>query len=101
VSERVKVARTQDLKEGAGIQVQVGDKQFAVFKCDNQVYAVNGVCPHRGGPLGEGFVQGGRVACPWHGWTFDVKTGKHAMNPAIEVPSYPVTVEGDDVYVTV
>ncbi len=101
MSEKVKVAKTSELQEGVGVAVQAGGQTVAVFKCGGQVYAVNNVCPHRGGPLAEGFVDGGRVSCPWHGWTFDVKTGQHAMNPGITIPSYPVSIEGDDVYVTV
>lgn len=101
MADKVKVAKASELQEGVGLAVQAGGQTVAVFKCDGQIYAVNNVCPHRGGPLAEGFVQGGRVSCPWHGWAFDVKTGQHAVNPGIQVPSYPVTVEGDDVYVTV
>ena len=101
MSEKVKVAKSSELQEGVGMAVQAGGQTIALFKCDGQISAINGVCPHRGGPLAEGFVQGGRVVCPWHGWAFDVKTGSHAMNPGIKVPSYPVSVEGDDVYVTV
>jgi NAD(P)H-dependent nitrite reductase small subunit len=101
VAEKVKVAKASELTEGVGVQVQAGARHVALFRCDGQLYAIDGICPHRGGPLGEGFLQGGRVSCPWHGWTFDVKTGAHAMNPGIKIPSYPVSVEGDDVYVTV
>ena len=101
MAEKVKVARASDLAEGTGIQVQAGDKQLAVFKCDGQIYAIHGICPHRGGPLGEGFLQGAHVSCPWHGWQFDVKSGANSMNPGIKVPSYPVTVEGEDVFVEV
>ena len=101
MSDKVKVAKASELQEGVGIAVQAGGQTIAIFKCGGEISAVNNVCPHRGGPLAEGFVQDGRVACPWHGWAFEIKTGKHAMNPAIQIPSYPVTIEGDDVYVTV
>jgi len=55
--------------------------------------------PHRGGPLGEGDLKGQIVTCPWHGWQYDVTTGKLATNPAVGVENYPVEVRGDDIFV--
>jgi nitrite reductase/ring-hydroxylating ferredoxin subunit len=62
---------------------------------------MDNTCPHRGGPLAEGFLQGTKVACPWHGWGFDVTSGTSTMNPGMKLGCYPVSVEGDDVYLTV
>lgn len=58
---------------------------------------MNNVCPHRGGPLGQGIIEDGKIICPWHAWAFDVKTGVavHTANAKVEV--YEVKVEGDDV----
>ena len=54
---------------------------------------------HRGGPLGEGELDGKIVVCPWHGWRYDVTTGVNELNPSISVQKYQVKVEGDDLLV--
>lgn len=101
MAEKIKVGRVSDVPAGAGLTVTAAGRQIAVFNLDGQILAVDGTCPHRGGPLGEGFVSNGKVSCPWHGWTFDVKSGVSSMNPGLKIPCYPVTVEGDDVYLVV
>jgi nitrite reductase/ring-hydroxylating ferredoxin subunit len=62
-------------------------------------YALDGICPHAGGPLGKGAVHGCIVTCPWHGWQFDVTNGQHCLNANIRQATFPVRVEGDEVYV--
>jgi nitrite reductase/ring-hydroxylating ferredoxin subunit len=101
VPEKVKVAKASDLVEGGGISVQLNGKAVALFKVSGQVYAIDGTCPHRGGPLAEGFLQGTKVSCPWHGWTFDVTTGAHSMNPSVKQPCMAASIEGEDVFLTV
>jgi len=75
--------------------------QVAVFNVDGELCAINNICPHRGGPLGEGDLEGTLVSCPWHGWQFDVKTGKSPVNPAASVKTYPCRIEGVEVVVEV
>ena len=90
-------ARVSDLRPGEGKQVIVRYKPMALFNVEGQFYAINYICPHMGGPLGEGKLDGFVVSCPWHGWTFDVRTvlpdhpGGHAVS------AYEVLVEGDEV----
>lgn len=92
------VAKTGDVKPGEGKIAEVGGKSFAVFNIDGKFHCIDNTCCHRGGPLGDGEVDGAIVTCPWHGWRYDVTTGKClAPNPAASVPSYKVTVEGDEV----
>ncbi len=95
----VKVARTQDLPSGRGRVVAVAGHTLALFNVDGAVYAIDNACPHRGGPLGEGDLDGRVVTCPWHAWRWDVTTGCHVNNPAVRVACFPVTVQGDDVLV--
>ena len=52
--------------------------------------------PHRGGPLGQGVIEGGKVVCPWHGWQWDPKTGQAVQNPAAKIAVYPLKVESGD-----
>jgi nitrite reductase (NADH) small subunit len=77
------------------------DRIVALFHADGEFYAMDGVCPHQGGPLGKGVLQGCVVTCPWHGWQFDVRTGQHVTNRAVRHFTFPVKVEGNDVYVDV
>jgi len=94
-----KVGTVRDLAPGEGKVVEVGGHEVALFNVNGTFYALNNVCPHRGGPLGEGFLEGEIVTCPWHGWKFDVTTGVSPENPRAKVASFPVKVEGEDLYV--
>ena len=71
----VKVATTEEIPEGSIRHVLVHDKPIALCNVEGHFYAVNAVCPHMGGPLASGRLAGCVVTCPWHGWTFDVRTG--------------------------
>lgn len=95
-----RVCRRSDLAEGEAIVEDVDGTTVAVFLADGEVYALDGVCPHQGGPLGQGKVEDGCVYCPWHGWQFELETGEHVHGKKSAL-TYPVTVEGGDVYVTV
>ncbi len=61
--------------------------------------AIDNECPHRGGPLAEGFLEDGKVMCPWHAWAFDLKTGLCEHDPKERVTVHDLQVEGDDVLV--
>jgi nitrite reductase (NADH) small subunit len=79
----------------------VGEKVVCVANVEGRLSAMDNVCLHRGGPLGQGVVTGGKVICPWHGWAWDPQTGEAAHAPQIRVAIYPLKVEGDDVFVEV
>ena len=96
-----KVAKKADVPEGSGKVIQAGDKTIALFNCDGSFYAIENTCKHRGGPLGEGSLSGRQVACPWHGWEYDVTSGACSMNPSIQMQTFSVKVEGDDLLVAV
>jgi nitrite reductase/ring-hydroxylating ferredoxin subunit len=95
----VRVTGTTDVKSGQGIVVEVNGKTLAVFNIDGALHAIDNTCIHRGGPLGEGDLEGSVVTCPWHGWQYDVTTGACVANPAAKVERYEVKVEGTDVKV--
>jgi len=63
--------------------------------------ATDNVCPHRGGPLGEGTLDGSIVTCPWHGWRFDVNTGQSPVIPTAKVERFDCVIEGNDVKVKI
>ena len=101
MSNFVRVASTSDLKPGENKVVEVNGEQVALFNVDGEFFAINNTCLHRGGPLGEGFLEGDVVTCPWHGWRYNVKTGTNVVMPNQKVESYQVKVEGNDVLVSV
>jgi nitrite reductase/ring-hydroxylating ferredoxin subunit len=96
---RVAVAATGDIPVGEGRVVDAAGMTLALFNVGGTYYAIDNGCPHRGGPLGEGDVDGALVACPWHGWRWDVTTGANANNPAVRVACFPVTVDGERIVV--
>src|SRR6266513_2004184 len=96
----VKVANAKDLTPGTATAAEVDGNRIAVFNVGGAFYAIEDTCPHAGGPLSEGQVDGDKVICPWHDAAFDLKTGDVLSPPAFEgVKSFRVVVEGDDVKV--
>lgn len=85
--------------EGEAREYQIGDKTICIANTDAGYAALDNVCVHRGGPLGQGVVDGNKVICPWHGWTFDAHTGACTHNPNARAAAYPLKIEGDDVLV--
>lgn len=77
-----------------------GDKMICVANVNGEISAMDNVCLHRGGPLGEGVIEDGKVICPWHGWAWDPKTGE-AQVPGAKVAVYPVKIENGDVLLEV
>ena len=91
-------AREAALAEGAAVSVDIGGHTYALFRIDGKVRAIDGLCPHEGGPLAEGTVSKGVVTCPWHGWTFDACTGCSLEPAGNDVAHYPTLVEEGNVY---
>jgi len=89
-----------DVAPGTAKLVAVDGKEIALFNVDGTFYALDNECPHRGGPLGEGDLEGCIVTCPWHAWQYDVRTGE-SITDDLKVARYDVKVEGGDVLVAV
>jgi len=98
---RAKIAETGELDPGQCKIVEVDGKTLAVFNVGGAFYATDNTCLHRGGPLGEGELEGPVVTCPWHGWRYDVTSGANVNNPAVKVACFPVKVEGSSVFVEI
>jgi nitrite reductase/ring-hydroxylating ferredoxin subunit len=94
-----RAALVAEIPAGAIREVQVSGKAVALANVQGKFYAINSVCLHRGGPLGQGELHGTVVTCPWHGWDYDVTSGKVVQNPSMAVPCYPTEVRGDEVFV--
>jgi nitrite reductase (NADH) small subunit len=101
MSDFVKAATVAEIPPGTAREAVVNGKPVALFNVDGAFYATSNTCLHRGGPLGQGMLDGPTVMCPWHAWTWDVTTGENASNPVLKIETYEVKVEGDDVLVKV
>jgi nitrite reductase/ring-hydroxylating ferredoxin subunit len=101
MAEFIKVAKISDIPEGESRIVQAGTQEIALFNVRGAIHAIGNTCLHQGGPLGEGWLDGPVVTCPWHGWTYDVTTGRCTLAPGVSVPKYAVKIEGGDVFVEV
>jgi len=101
MAEFVKLATLAELTPGVGKEVEHGGRVYALFNVGGVVSAVDGLCPHQGGPIADGEVEGTCVTCPWHGWAFDVRTGATTVNKRMKIDVFEVKVEGGDVLVAV
>jgi nitrite reductase/ring-hydroxylating ferredoxin subunit len=90
-----RLMRASELPPGTATEVVAGERVIALFNVAGKFYALDGVCPHQGGPLGDGMLEGCVVTCPWHGWQFDVRSGQHQFNAQITQPRFEVRVEDD------
>jgi nitrite reductase/ring-hydroxylating ferredoxin subunit len=95
----VKVATVNEVPEGTVKHILVHDKPMALCRAEGGFYAINAVCPHMGGPLASGQLAGCVLTCPWHGWTFDVRTGLPDHPGGHAVSRYEVRVAGEDILV--
>lgn len=97
----VKVAEKGVLPEGTGMVLEVEGKEVALFNAAGTFHAIDNVCRHQGGPLGDGSLEGTTVMCPWHGWEYDVTTGSCLTNPNARQAKYMVKVEGNDILIEI
>lgn len=97
----VKVASKGDVPPDGGVVVEVQGRRIAIFNVGGEFYAIEDACPHRGGPLGSGYVDPEEltVQCPWHGWEFYLQTGNSTFSSNARVECFPIKVEGDDLMV--
>jgi nitrite reductase (NADH) small subunit len=97
----IKAGKASELDEGKSQIVNANNKELALFKIEGKVYALENTCPHRGGPLVEGYLEGSEVTCPWHAWVFDVKTGVCQTMPDTKQPTFKVKIESGEILVEV
>lgn len=95
----VKVARIDEMPAGTVREFQADGRMIALSNVDGKFYAMDNNCLHRGGPLGEGPLEGGVVTCPWHGWQFNVADGTSCANKEVKARTYVVQVQGNDILV--
>ncbi len=100
-TDYVTVAQVDQVPPGTCRTIEVNGIFLALCNIHGAFLAVDNTCPHAGGPLGEGCLDGDLIVCPWHGWRFNVHTGERRENPEIRVACIEVRVQGSDVQVKV
>lgn len=83
------------------MEATIGPNSYAICNVQGRLHALDGMCPHAGGPLGQGTVSGDAIMCPWHAYEFDPATGENLDNPLMRVETVPLKVEGEDILIEV
>ena len=89
----VEVGELEEFGDSGRLHVRVGDRDLALFLIDGSVFAIDNLCPHRGGPLVRGHLEGDTLRCPLHHWSFNVRTGQSVDHPGARVGCYQVRLE--------
>ena len=93
----VKVGSLSSLPPGSVMEAVVGEDSFAICNSGGELHALWGICPHAGGPIGQGTMQDNIVVCPWHEWAYDCRTGENDFDPSVKLDRFAIKVEGDDI----
>lgn len=97
--EFVAVAKVGDIPLGKGQAFEVGERIIAIFNDGGTLFAIDDMCPHMGASLAEGHLEESAVACPWHGWRFDVRDGSWCDNRRLKTDAFEVRVVDDRIEV--
>ena len=95
----VKVAAVPPAHADATLEVMAGGQPVALCRIQGEWRAIGGVCPHRGGPLAYGALEGEHLLCPWHAWAFHTATGANDFDPTFRVATYDVKVEDGAIWI--
>jgi nitrite reductase/ring-hydroxylating ferredoxin subunit len=99
VAEFVSVGRVADFPLGQGRLVIVGGRHIALFRLDDGFFAIDNLCLHHAGPLCEGDIDEGVVTCPWHGWSYHIRSGALVQDPRVGVVKHNTRVVDNEVQV--
>lgn len=102
MSQWVRLCAAQSAPVPGGVmEAEAKGVAVCLANVDGKLAAMDNWCPHRRGPLGQGWVEGKAVVCPWHSWAFDADTGIALPPERSKVDVFPVKIEGDDVFVDI
>ena len=102
MAEWTRLCSKSELPEtGEAREFPLGERMVCVANVTGSYLAMDNVCLHQGGPLGQGVIVRGKVVCPWHGWAYDPATGELDRRPGQRVQIYPIKLDGEDVLVQV
>ena len=96
-----KICLLSELPEAKGREILVDGRIVAMFRRDNEVHALDGICAHQGGPISQGYLDNKCVTCPWHGWQYDISNGKNLLTGKRMLDCFPVEIRGDEVWLDV
>lgn len=100
MAQWVRLCGVQDAPaEGSVCEQAFGEIEVCLARIGGELKALDNLCPHRQGPLGQGWIEGGAVVCPWHSWAFDLGTGLADYPTGEKVRVYRVRIMGEDVLV--
>jgi nitrite reductase/ring-hydroxylating ferredoxin subunit len=88
-----------ELPPGSLAQVECNGSSYALCNHQGTLTCFDGICPHAGGPLGDGNLDRGQIVCPWHGWAFDCSTGINDFDPTVQLKSHPVDVRNGSIFI--
>ena len=91
------VGKTSDIEQGTAKKFTIEGQTIAVFNKDEEFFAIEDTCKHKGGSLGEGALNGDTITCPLHGWQYNITNGECLMNPQVKMKSFPVKVENGEI----
>ena len=94
MNDWIPIAAVDECLPGASIERLAGDRMVAVANVDGTFHALDGLCPHQGGPLGTGVLCGSTLTCPWHGWQFDVESGRHRLSATMRQTVHEIREDG-------
>jgi nitrite reductase (NADH) small subunit len=102
----VKVIALSALPPGSVMEAHVGNGTYAICNVGGEIHALDGICPHAGGPLGQGALHGTTLVCPWHAWEFDCRAqvkdpGVYEMDDGLVPAKFPVKIDGGDIFIDV
>jgi NAD(P)H-dependent nitrite reductase small subunit len=95
----VAVGRIDEFISGQGKMVTVNGRHVALFRLGDEFHAIDNLCLHKAGPLCEGFIERDVVTCPWHGWSYEIRTGTLVQDPRVGVSRHEVRIEGETISV--
>lgn len=99
MSEWYSAGTVSDIAANKVKYLDISGREIALFQIGSAFFAIDNSCPHRGGPLFRGAIEGSSVRCPLHGWLFDIPTGECKNQPGTKINSYPVKIENESVYI--
>ena len=96
----IKLAAESELPSvGQAREFEVDGRTVCVANVGGTITAMDNVCLHMGGPLGQGYIEGNKIVCPWHGWEYDPKTGQLEGDPNTKLAVYPIRIENGEVMI--
>ncbi len=97
----VKAANSADIAPGQSKTIIVQGRELGVYNVAGEFYCIDNMCPHAGGPIADGQIEGDVVYCPYHMWPFNVKTGEATFNSNVCVQKYECKIEGEEVFIEI